>query len=117
MSGSGSAASAISRAGLSNSVSSIFPTLFPDQGNEADAAEVRLLKRPVRALRRIDEILDPAGASNRHDDASLRLQLLDERGRDMASARSGKDRVERRFFGPAPGAVAVDDSDIAVAEP
>ena len=35
----------------------------------------------------------------------------------MAAARRGEDRVERRFVGPAPGAVALDDLDIVVAEP
>src|SRR5262249_5796643 len=99
-----------------SSSSSIFPALFPNQGNEPDSAEVLALDRAVSSLRHFDQLLHPAGIAHRHDDASGVGKLLDHRLRNVASARGSENGVERRMFGTTLGPVALDDCDIVVAK-
>src|SRR5262245_29736106 len=78
ISGSCSAASAINFGNDSSAVSSIFPAFFPNQGNEPDAAKVLVLQRSARSLRHFDQLLSPSWATERHDDAPVVSELLDE---------------------------------------
>ena len=66
-------------------------------------------RRPVGPLGHLNELLDPAGIADRHDQPSAWRELLDERLRDVASARRGEDGVEWRFVRAAARAVALDD--------
>src|SRR5437762_13360769 len=115
MSGSGSAASAISRGRTCRSVSSIFPTLLADQRDEAHAAKIFLDQLAVRPLGDLDQLLHPAGIADGHDDAPAVGELLDPRLGHMAPTGGGENGVERRMFGAAPGPVALDNPDVRVA--
>src|SRR5437868_1364476 len=105
MSGSSSAASAISRGRTCRSVSSIFPTLLADQGHEAHTAEALLDQLAVRSLGDLDQLLHPAGTADGHDDAPAVGELLDPGLGHVATAGGGEDGVDRRMFGATPGAV------------
>src|SRR5437879_3858901 len=109
MSGSGSAASAISRGRTCRSVSSIFPSLLADQRDETDAAKIFLDQLAVRPLGHLDQLLHPAGTADRHDDAPAVGELLDPGLRHVTTAGGGENGIEWRMFGAAPGAVALDD--------
>src|SRR5437868_4684591 len=116
-SGSGSAASAISRGRLSSSVSSIAPPFLADQRHEPDLAEAFLLQDSVLLLGHFDQFLHRTGIADRHDEPSAGRKLLDQRTWDMAPAGGGEDRVERRLIAATGGPVAFDNLDVAVTEP
>src|SRR5438477_3105626 len=101
----------------SDAVSIILPSLLADQRHEAHAAKTLLDQLPLCALRDLDQLLHPAWVAQRHDDAAARRELVDQRPGHVAAARSGDDRVIGSALRPALGAVALDDLDIAVAEP
>src|SRR5437764_2879497 len=115
MSGSGSAASAISRGRASSSVS-ILPSFLADQRDEADGAQIFLLENAILLLGHLDQLLDPAGLAHRHDDAAVRRELLDQRARHVAPARRRQDGIERGVLAAAFGTVALDDLDVIVAK-
>src|SRR5690242_7569373 len=116
MSGSGSAASAIRRGNVSNSVSSIFPAFFPNEGNEANAGQVLLLDRAIVSLRHFDEFLNPSRTAKRHDDFSAWRELIEQRLGHVTPAGRGQDRVIGRTLRPALGPVALDNVDIVESE-
>src|SRR5437764_5332138 len=115
MSGSGSAASAISRGKASSSVS-ILPSFLADQRDEADGAQILLLENAIVLLGHLDQLLNAAGLAHRHDDAAVRRELLDQRARHVAPARRRQDGIERRVVAATFGSIRLDDLDIVVAE-
>ena len=86
----------------------------PVIGTEADGEGDRLFEAGGGLLQD-DELLVVAEPDG-EDDPSTELELLDERGGNLARRRGQKDRVERRLFGPAPIAVAGANRDVGVAE-
>src|SRR5215207_5343043 len=117
ISDSGSADRRIRSGRSSSSVSTVTPSLLTDQGNEADSAQVLLPRRAVGALRHLDEFLHKARIANGHHQPPAGGELIHERLRDVASARSSKDRVERRLVRAAARAVTLEYPDVVVAEP
>src|SRR4051812_6849567 len=115
MSGSGSAASAISLGRASTSVS-ILPSFLADQRDETDGAQILLLEDAVLLFGHLDQLLNAAGFTHRHDDAAVGRELLNERARHVAPAGCCEDRIERGVRAAAFGPVALDDLDIVVAE-
>src|SRR5205085_6312471 len=116
ISGSGSAACAISRGSASRSASSIAPAFLADQRDEANTAEILPQSLAAWPFRDLDQLLHRAGIAERHHQAAALGELLEQSFWNMASARSGEDRIIRRIGGPAPGTVALDDLDIVVTE-
>jgi hypothetical protein len=98
-------------------VSSIGPSFFADQRNETHCAKVRLPKQSVMPFGHLDQFLTPRRFSDRHHQRSAGRQLVGERLRDVAAARSDQDRIVRRFRRPAERPVAFDDLDVRIAEP
>src|SRR6476646_303253 len=117
MSGSGSAARAISRGNASNSISSIRPAFLADQRYEPHPAEIFLLQDSAVLLGDLDQLLNPAGIADRHHQPPAGRKLGDQGLGNVAAARRGEDRVIGGFVGPAAGAVTLDDLDMAVAKP
>ncbi len=101
---------------MGSNISGVLPAIHPYQGNESDVSQVRLLQTPVLSFGYFDEVLNPARIANRHDNAAAGSELIDERLRDMTSARSSEDRTKGRLIYAAPRAVALKDRDIVVTE-
>src|SRR3954452_6689222 len=116
MSGSGSAASAIRRGRTARSVSSIFPSLLPNQRHEAHAAQILLDELAIGTLGHLDQLLHPARLADRHDDAPAVGELLDPRLGHVAAAGGGDDRIERSLVETALRPVALDNLEVVVAE-
>src|SRR3954462_5831038 len=93
-----SAASAIRRGNTSSSVSSILPPFLADQRHEPHPAEILLPEESVVLLGDLDQLLHPAGVTDRHHQPPAGSELRDQGGRNMAAARRRQDRVIGRLL-------------------
>ncbi len=89
----------------------------PISGTKRTAPRFSSIEAVLAGAGDLDQILDRARLADRHHQRAADRELALQRLGDMAAARGGEDRVERRLSGQARRAVALDDPDIVVAEP
>src|SRR5436189_2075846 len=95
----------------------LVPTFLPDQRHEADRAEILASVAVLACAGDLDQALHRIRLSDRHDQSAPDAELPLQRRRHMRSAGGGEDRVERRVLRLTRRAIALDDPDVAVAEP